>query len=297
MNLYAISDLHLSAPENREALKALPAYPEDWLILAGDVTMNLRRFRAALHLLSHRFAKLFWTPGNHDLWTMQHEPGSPRGLFKYNEMVAICRELGVLTPEDPYTVWPGSDPPLFIAPIFTLYDYTFTTEGVTPETAVSWAAQSGLECADESLLHPDPFASRAAWCAARCRYTERRLSEAAAQGHLILAGHFPLRQDLVNLPRIPRFSIWCGTKLTEEWHRRFPVTAVVYGHLHMRQTSCRDGVRFEEVSLGYPRHWEQERGMAAYLRQILPTEERVEIGEWRFGRSPISTLQSPISQS
>jgi hypothetical protein len=29
-------------------------------------------------------------------------------------------------------------------------------------------------------------------------------------------------------------------------------------------------VRFEEVALGYPRHWHAERGADAYLREILP---------------------------
>jgi hypothetical protein len=29
-------------------------------------------------------------------------------------------------------------------------------------------------------------------------------------------------------------------------------------------------VRYEEVSLGYPRDWRQERGIGWYLREILP---------------------------
>jgi hypothetical protein len=71
---------------------------------------------------------------------------------------------------------------------------------------------------------------------------------------------------------LPRFSIWCGTRRTEDWHLRFRVIAAVYGHLHIRNSQHRDGVRFEEVSLGYPRHWRAERGMASYLRQILPQQ-------------------------
>lgn len=271
MKLYAISDLHLSSPENRQALKELPPHPEDWLIVAGDVTRSIPRFRAAFTLLTNRFARVFWTPGNHDLWTVDPSGREARGLFKYNELVAVCRSLGVITPEDPYELWPESDSPLYIVPIFTLYDYTFSAEGVRPETAVSWAAAAGLECADENLLYPVPFPSRAAWSAARCRYTERRLTKTAVLGHLILINHFPLRQELVNLPRIPRFSIWCGTQQTEDWHSRFPVTAVIYGHLHTPDSRLIDGVRFEEVSLGYPRHWDQSLGLNAYLRQILPT--------------------------
>jgi hypothetical protein len=40
--------------------------------------------------------------------------------------------------------------------------------------------------------------------------------------------------------------------------------------MHRRRSDVLDGVRFEEVSLGYPRDWLQEMGIAAYLRQILP---------------------------
>ena len=72
------------------------------------------------------------------------------------------------------------------------------------------------------------------------------------------------------LPRIPRFTIWCGTTKTADWHTRYPVDVVVSGHLHMRSTRWRDGVRFEEVSLGYPAQWQQDKGAGGYLRQILP---------------------------
>jgi len=41
MKLYAISDLHIEHQLNSEALKALPAFPEDWLIIAGDICSSL----------------------------------------------------------------------------------------------------------------------------------------------------------------------------------------------------------------------------------------------------------------
>jgi hypothetical protein len=96
------------------------------------------------------------------------------------------------------------------------------------------------------------------------------LSEIPESHGVVLVGHFPLRSDLVRIPRIPRFSIWCGTERTGNWHRRFRAVVVVSGHLHVRATDWRDGVRFEEVSLGYPHQWQEERGIAAYLREILP---------------------------
>ena len=125
-----------------------------------------------------------------------------------------------------------------------------------------------------STLTPIP---RARSGAGRGAAAEPRLAAAAAQGPTILINHWPLRQDLAILPRIPRFSIWCGTRLTEDWHRRYRALAVIYGHLHIRSTYYRDGVRFEEVSLGYPQNYDPRRGIAPYLRLILPhplAEER-----------------------
>lgn len=270
MKLYAISDLHLDRRDNWEAFLQLTAHPHDWLIVAGDISSNLEQFRLAIGALAHSFAQVFWTPGNHDLWTLPQDKSGLRGLERYNQLVAICREFGVLTPEDPYAQWPGDGPGYVIAPIFTLYDYSFRPDHVAEEAAVAWAEESGVVCVDEYALHPDPFPTRGVWCTVRCRYTEKRLAEAGAHGPLILANHYPLRRDHAHLRRIPRFSIWCGTRRTEEWHTRFAAAAVVYGHLHIRRSHARDGVRFEEVSLGYPRQWTRSYGMAHYLRQILP---------------------------
>jgi hypothetical protein len=124
-------------------------------------------------------------------------------------------------------------------------------------------------------LLPDPYPTKEAWCDALVTRAERKLADAVAEGlPLVLVNHWPLRQDLVTIPRIPRFSIWCGTKRTEDWHKRFNANVVVTGHLHVRRTNLIDGVRFEECSLGYPRQWQdaRERGsdINGMLREILP---------------------------
>lgn len=270
MKLYALSDLHLHHATNRAALTAIPAHPDDWLILGGDIVHTEEQLHFALATLASRFHRLFWVPGNHDLWTSPKEPVHLRGEAKYQRLLAVCRDYGVLTPEDPYIRWPGDGAPCLICPLFLLYDYSFRPPHIPLEQAIAWAVESGVLCADETYLHPYPHASKADWCASRYLYTEKRLLEVAGEGPLVLINHFPLRQDLIRLRRIPRFSIWCGTQRTEDWHTRFPVTVVVSGHLHIRNTTYRDGVRFEEVSLGYPRDWQQDLGMAHYLREILP---------------------------
>lgn len=276
MRLLALSDLHLRYAETRQALAALRDHQDDWLIVAGDVGETEEHLRFAWETLAPRFARLLWVPGNHDLWTVPE--GGPRGEERYRRFVDICRDHGVLTPEDPWARWPGPGPAATIALLFTLYDYSFRPDEVPAERAVEWAMEERILCADERVLHPDPHPSRAAWCAARCRVAEERLAAAAAEGPTVLVNHWPLRRDLLTLRRIPRFSIWCGTRRSEDWHTRFAAAAVVYGHLHVRRTTFRDGVRCEEVSLGYPRDWDVARGIEPYLRQVLPEPGGVEEG-------------------
>ena len=270
LKLYAISDLHVRYPENRKGLEALPEHPDDWLIVGGDVGETEEHLAYTLRLLRRRFRQLIWVPGNHELWTLPKDPNQRRGQERYLSMVALCREHGVLTPEDPFPQWPDSPSPCFLVPMFLLYDYTFRPDEVPVERSVEWAMASGLLCADEAVLFPDPHPSRAEWCAARCAATQARLEQLPKGAETVLINHFPLRQDHAVLPAIPRFSIWCGTRRTTDWHLRYRARVVVSGHLHIRSTRWRDGVRFEEVSLGNPGQWRGDRGVESYLREILP---------------------------
>lgn len=270
MKLWAASDLHVRHPDNRAVLDELRASAEDWLILAGDLGERVEDVELVIDKLGPRFARIFWAPGNHELWTV---PGdAARGEEKYARLVDACRRRGVVTPEDPYCRWPGDGPPTVIAPLFLLYDYSFRPPGIRLEDAVAWAAETDAVCADEYLLHPDPHPSRSAWCAARVAQTEARLAATASEVGTVLVNHFPLRRAHARLPAVPRFTPWCGTEKTDDWHRRFRARAVVYGHLHIPRTHFDDGVPFEEVSVGYPQQWGYRR--QSLLRQILPRRSR-----------------------
>lgn len=283
MKLYAISDLHLDYRANREALYNLPERPDDWLILAGDICDTETQLAETLDYLGSRFAQLLWVPGNHELWVDTKERGS--SVDKYHALVDVCREFGVGTPEDDYLVWDGDGGKHRIALLHTLYDYSFRPSHVAEDEAIEWAVESRVFCKDEYRIDPYPYASKVEWCRARVDYSRQRLEACGTDLPFILVNHFPLRYDLVRTMRIPRFSIWCGTRATEQWHRHYGAQVVVSGHLHMRATDYRDGVRFEEVSLGYPRDWKADRGMYHYLREILPGPSQAyhQAGPfWRF---------------
>lgn len=277
VRLWAISDLHVGHAENREVVEGLPSHPGDWLVLGGDLGETLGHVRWVLETLAPRFARLVWVPGNHELWTTDD---GLRGVEKYEALVALCREHGALTPEDPYESLDDGAAARLVVPMFTLYDYSFAPAGMLPDDARAWALEHGLLCADERLLDPAPYPSIEAWCAARCALTEERVRAALAalpashSGETVLIGHFPLVEQVAQLPAIPRFNIWCGTQRTRDWHLRFRAAAVVSGHLHIRRSRLVDGVPFDEVSLGYPRQWRRFASGRAPLVQILPRPAR-----------------------
>lgn len=270
--LLATSDLHVGYPENRQLIQDLrPRSDQDWLLLAGDVGEVVADIEWVLRLLRERFATVLWVPGNHELWTPRADPVQLRGVQRYQHLVQLCQGLGVLTPEDPYPVWTGPGGPARIAPLFLLYDYTFRPPGATTkEESLAQAHAAGIVCTDEFLLHPDPYPSREAWCQARVDQTERRLAECDPDVPLVLLNHFPLVREPTLVLRYPEFAQWCGTERTADWHRRFRTAVAVYGHLHIPRTTVHDGIRFEEVSIGYPREWHRRGHPRGLLRQILP---------------------------
>jgi len=270
--LLAVSDLHVGFAANRAIAERIqPGGPADWLIVAGDVGERAADVEWVLGTLSERFAKVIWVPGNHELWTHSRDPVRLRGEERYLHLVEAARRLGVLTPEDPYPIWAGDDGPVVVAPLFVLYDYSFRPAGAgSTAEALAQAYGSGVVSTDERWLHPDPFPSREAWCDDRLTKTERRLAELPPGLPTVLVNHFPLVREPTAVMRYPLFAQWCGTVRTADWPTRFRAQAVVYGHLHIPRTTWHDGIRHEEVSLGYPREWRRRSAAPVIPRQILP---------------------------
>jgi 3',5'-cyclic AMP phosphodiesterase CpdA len=271
-SVFAVSDLHVAYPENRRIAEDLrPEDPGDWLLVAGDVAEVFTDVRDTLARLNDRFARVIWAPGNHELWTHGTDPNQSRGVARYDELVAMCREIGVLTPEDEYAVWEGDGGPVTIAPLFVLYDYTWRAPGTTTkEESLKYAYDTGVVCTDEMVLHPDPYPDRESWCRDRLAATERRLAAIPPDRPTVLVSHWPLIRRPTEVLYYPEFAQWCGTEGTADWHRRFRAVASVYGHLHIPRTIVEDGVRFEEVSLGYPREWGRRATAPRVPVRILP---------------------------
>ncbi|WP_440713484.1 metallophosphoesterase family protein [Gordonia sp. FQ] len=277
--LWAISDLHVAHRGNEHIVDAIrPSDPGDWLIAAGDVSERTDDIIDTLRRLKARFQTVVWVPGNHELYTTSKDPLQIFGVARYDYLVQACRDIGVITPEDRYPLFDPGDglPPVRVVPMFLLYDYTFRPEGTaTALQALALARERNVVATDEFLLSPEPFGTRDAWGRARVAATRERLEALDPAEKTVLINHWPLRREPCDALMYPEFALWCGTEETADWHTRFHAEACVYGHLHIPRTTWYDDVRFEEVSVGYPREWKRRGLPEPLLRQIYPGDGTV----------------------
>ncbi|GAA4741048.1 metallophosphoesterase [Gordonia alkaliphila] len=277
--LWAVSDLHVAHRGNENIIDQIrPSEPGDWLIVAGDVAERTDDIIDTLRRLKARFDTVIWVPGNHELYTTAKDPLQIFGVARYDYLVQASRDIGVVTPEDRYPLFDPGDgsEPVRVVPMFLLYDYTFRPEGTTTALqALAVAREANVVATDEFLLSPEPYGTRDAWSRARIEATRERLEAIDPSERTVLINHWPLRREPCDALMYPEFALWCGSELTADWHTRFHAAACVYGHLHIPRTTWYDGVRFEEVSVGYPREWNRRGLPSPLLRQIIPDDGTV----------------------
>ncbi|MCX2924144.1 metallophosphoesterase family protein [Streptomyces sp. NEAU-W12] len=272
--LRAVSDLRVPYEENRAAVEKLELRsPGDWLIVAGDVGERFADLEWTLGLLRDRFGRFLRVPGSHELWTVgKDDPAAPRGVARYEALVAMCRRPGVPTPEGPCPVW-GRERAARCGS--RRCSRRTTTRCRRPalrrprsrrpgRTGPGSSAPTGTTCT------PEPYPSRAARCAARVEEGERRLTEVAGGLPLVLVNHWPLLREPARIMTYQEFARWCGTVRTPDWHIRFGVEAVVCGHPHVPRRTVYDGVRFEEVPIGCPRARHRFGLRNGLARQVVP---------------------------
>ena len=128
--VFAVSDVHTDVSENMVWVESLctTAYQNDVLICAGDIADDLEILERTLVAFKRRFAEVFYTPGNHELWVMQQDrdKGITCSLQKLEAIFELCAELGVHT--TPQCLGSATTGRFWIVPLLSWHHKSFDTE-------------------------------------------------------------------------------------------------------------------------------------------------------------------------
>ena len=277
--VWAISDIHVDHRENRLWLERLcgEEHGDDILILAGDVASNRELVEWALERLAAAYSRVFFVPGNHDLWVIRDEPND--SLDQFNELMGVCSELGVLTQATRISA-PEGGRAVFIVPLNAWYsepaegeDSLFVPkEGEDPSLSM-WADRARIRW-------PDSLSSPAAYF-----LSLNQLHETVAEDTDVISfSHFLPRTELIfssaderarfgeqGGDRAPlfNFSRVAGSMGIERQIRQLGSVVHVHGHQHRNRDREIEGVRYVSHCLGYP---QERRSSGRSLLEIEPIE-------------------------
>lgn len=134
--VWLTSDVHTDRAENMAWLRSLPQHPGDAVVVAGDVSHQMEQLEATLRAFSERFAHVFFTAGNHDLWITRNDGGMD-SLAKLDAIDRLCDRMGNVhsTPRLLRGDGSGAHKPgqgLWVVPLASWYDDSLDLTHFTP---------------------------------------------------------------------------------------------------------------------------------------------------------------------
>lgn len=236
MRVFATSDVHVDHPDNRGWLFNLSDYDyrHDVLILAGDMTDDLRLLESALQVVAAKFRQVLFVPGNHELWVVRDE--SKDSLKKFAQVLGICRDCGVST-----DVYRSNG--LSIVPLFGWYDFSFGAP--CAKILQQWADFA-------ACVWPEGF--NAAMVTEL--FLQKNLDRLVVRNETVISfSHFlpdiGLMPDFVHPSKHYIYPVLGAHRLGEQVRALQPAIHV-YGHSHVNNDVSAGGIRYINNAYGYP---------------------------------------------
>jgi predicted phosphodiesterase len=268
--VYAVSDIHVDYPQNLEWVLGLDCheYQADVLLLAGDVSEDMKLLERVLRGCLERFAKVMFVPGNHDLWVRRCTYDC--SLAKFGRILELCGELGVAT--EPFE-YEGVE----FLPLFSWYDFSFGSM----ERSLRLGWRDFYACNwPESL--PDSHAVTRyfhqlnngvfEWIKARSVHRSHE-SHGLAPNPRITCSHFLPTIELMPswVPESKRtvYPVLGSVELGAQVRRLAP-DIHVYGHSHVNQIIKIDSTHYVNNAFATPR---ETRIAAKQLRCIYDSQD------------------------
>jgi predicted phosphodiesterase len=249
MRIFAVSDIHADFADNQIRVQQISSicYLHDALVVAGDIADDLKIIAGTLRQLRSKFSKVFYVPGNHELWVRDAHCNS---VEKFRQILSLCDDIGIYTQ-------PGGAGGAWIIPLFSWYDASYDEDNSGDISALmGWADfyfckwPDGIQSISEYFL----------------KLNEPKIR--TYNGPVITMSHFLPRREL--LPPVSKLTfkglpLVAGSPALDRQIRAVNSVVHVFGHSHINCDQVIDGVRYVHNAFGYPR---ESEGLNSCLKLI-----------------------------
>jgi len=224
--VYAITDVHFDQLGKEEWAHSIHStkFLEDSLIVTGNVADSFRAIGRALTVLRSKFRRVFYVPGNHEMWLNSTESKRfPDSFCKLWAIMDLCDELDV----DMFPAAICKD--VFVVPLLSWYNAAFDMKDPFPDPKAEHDKYSKWPIDQHGQV----------W-----RYMLRLNQESVNKpyhGMVITMSHFVPRQNLPMYRGEGALKAVGCTELDEQI-RAAKSSFHFYGHTHYQNYSVHDGV-------------------------------------------------------
>ncbi len=236
MRIYAISDIHVDYDENKTWLNNLSKYEyiDDIIIVAGDISDNIQLIEETFIAFGKRFSKVFFVPGNHELWVKRDK--TMNSLEKFFKILQIADQYGIYT--KPLSVGKVS-----VVPLYSWYDYTFGRPD--SDLISSWADY--LYCCWPEGCDIETISEKF--------FMLNVENLKITNEYIISFSHFLPTLELILIKGLKRkyfLNPVLGSSFLHEQIKKLKSKLHVYGHSHINFCREVDGTMYINNAYGYP---------------------------------------------
>jgi len=287
MRIFTVSDLHVDFAENFEWLKQLSTadYKDDALITAGDISHNMHELTEVLKILSSKFSRVFFVPGNHELW--MHNSDWHDSVHKFEVILKNCDKYNILY--RPEKLGEHDVNPAWVVPLFSWYtqpdegdDSLYLDKPGEDSSNRMWSDNLYIKWPDDGQ---ETFKPVQFFLEKNKKYLQENFDSP-----VISFSHFLPRQEVMfrggirpsaelikKYDRRPafNFSRVAGSSLIEKQLRQIDSYIHIHGHQHLNRDMIIHGVRYFSNCLGYPAERRRGQIFNAGLMKIWDTASEI----------------------
>jgi predicted phosphodiesterase len=237
MRVYALSDIHVDYDVNARWVEALSRadHQDDVLILAGDVSDSILRLGHCVESFARRFRKVFFVPGNHDVWVLR-DRGVADSLRKFEIVQSTVASAGASTVAEVYAG-------VSFVPLLSWYDLSFGS----PSTELMDSWMDFRACRWPPGWGPHEVTNH---------FLAMNDVRTALRGDVTISfSHFLPRIDVMPGfigPHNRRIYPVLGSQRLGDQVLALGPDIHVYGHSHVNRSVVLDGIHYVNNAFAYP---------------------------------------------